>query len=67
MPSKTPPKNHHFLGLELSTEQLRAVVVDEYLDVVVAEQVDFDMEMPEYQCVPCSSPFFTRWVLTTNV
>ncbi|KIJ29777.1 hypothetical protein M422DRAFT_214834, partial [Sphaerobolus stellatus SS14] len=40
---------HHFLGLELSPEQLRAVVVDEHLDVLVAEQVDFDLDLPEYQ------------------
>jgi len=40
---------NHFLGFELSTEQLRAVVVDEHLDVLVAEQVDFDTDLPEYQ------------------
>ena len=51
MPSKTPPagKPIHFLGLELSTEQLRAVVVDEQLDLVAVEAVDFDTDLSEYQ------------------
>ncbi|KAF8530223.1 hypothetical protein BU17DRAFT_35794 [Hysterangium stoloniferum] len=48
MPPKSPP-SQHFLGIELSTEQLRVVVVDEHLDVVVAEAVDFDTDLPEYQ------------------
>jgi len=53
MPSKTPPagKPAHFLGLELSTEQLRAVIVDEQLDLVAVEAVDFDTDLSEYQCV----------------
>ncbi|KAF8579137.1 actin-like ATPase domain-containing protein [Ramaria rubella] len=51
MPSKTPPagKPTHFLGLELSTEQLRAVVVDEQLDLVAVEAIDFDTDLSEYQ------------------
>jgi xylulokinase len=51
MPSKTPPagKPIHFLGFELSTEQLRAVVVDEQLDLVAVEAVDFDTDLSEYQ------------------
>jgi xylulokinase len=51
MPPKSPSVPH-FLGIELSTEQLRAVVVDEHLDVIVADAVDFDTDLPEYQCVP---------------
>lgn len=39
----------HFLGLELATDQLRASIVDESLDLVGVECVDFDSELPEYQ------------------
>jgi xylulokinase len=39
-----------FLGLELSTDQLRAAIVDESLELVGVECVDFDTELPEYQC-----------------
>ncbi|KAF4582677.1 hypothetical protein EYR40_002600 [Pleurotus pulmonarius] len=38
-----------FLGLELATDQLRASIVDESLDLVGVECVDFDSELPEYQ------------------
>lgn len=38
-----------FLGLELAVDQLRATVVDENLELVGVECVDFDTEMPEYQ------------------
>ena len=38
-----------FLGLELATDQLRASVVDENLDLVGVEIVDFDSELPEFQ------------------
>jgi xylulokinase len=40
-----------FLGLELATDQLRASIVDESLDLVGVESVDFDSELPEYQYV----------------
>jgi xylulokinase len=40
-----------FLGLELSTDQLRAAIVDESLELVGVECVDFDTELSEYQCV----------------
>jgi hypothetical protein len=40
-----------FLGLELATDQLRASLVDESLDLVGVESVDFDSELPEYQYV----------------
>ncbi|KAF9244439.1 hypothetical protein BU15DRAFT_71425 [Melanogaster broomeanus] len=43
-----------FLGLELATDQLRASIVDESLELVGVECVDFDTELPEYQCVPSS-------------
>ncbi|KAF8063231.1 hypothetical protein FPV67DRAFT_1505659 [Lyophyllum atratum] len=38
-----------FLGLELATDQLRATIVDESLELVGVESVDFDTELPEYQ------------------
>lgn len=38
-----------FLGLELATDQLRASIVDESLELVGVECVDFDSELPEYQ------------------
>ncbi|KAI0643402.1 actin-like ATPase domain-containing protein [Trametes meyenii] len=46
-----PPKSLStlFLGLELATDQLRASIVDENLELVGVEVVDFDTEVPEYQ------------------
>jgi len=43
-----------FLGLELSTDQLRASIVDESLELVGVECVDFDVELPEFQCATTS-------------
>ncbi|EJT98275.1 hypothetical protein DACRYDRAFT_24727 [Dacryopinax primogenitus] len=37
-----------FLGLEWAVEGVRAVVVDEHLDIVVTEEVRFENELPEY-------------------
>ena len=51
-PSSTmPPKpgSSLFLGLELATDQLRASIVDENLELVGVESVDFDTELAEYQ------------------
>lgn len=48
-PQKTGPPL--FLGLELATDQLRASIVDETLELVGVESVDFDTELPEYQSV----------------
>lgn len=39
-----------FLGIELATDQLRASIVDESLELVGVESVDFDTELSEYQC-----------------
>ncbi|KAG8751529.1 hypothetical protein FRC12_012402 [Ceratobasidium sp. 428] len=39
----------HYLGLELSTEYLRACVLDEVLDVIHTACVEFDTDMPEFQ------------------
>ncbi|KAG9318826.1 hypothetical protein JVU11DRAFT_930 [Chiua virens] len=38
-----------FLGLELATDQFRASIVDESLELVGVECVDFDSELSEYQ------------------
>ena len=47
MPPKAP--SALFLGLELATDQLRASIVDENLELVGVEAVDFDTEISEYQ------------------
>lgn len=46
-----PPKGLSplFLGLELAVDQLRASIVDDSLELVGVEAVDFDSEIPEYQ------------------
>ncbi|PFH46292.1 hypothetical protein AMATHDRAFT_155735 [Amanita thiersii Skay4041] len=38
-----------FLGIELATDQLRASIVDESLELVGVECVDFDAELSEYK------------------
>ncbi|KAJ7723012.1 D-xylulose kinase [Mycena maculata] len=43
------PQGALFLGLELAVDQLRATLVDEALDLVGVECVDFDTELAEYQ------------------
>ena len=45
-----------FLGIELAIDQLRASIVDESLELVGVEYVDFDIELPEYQCVVILAP-----------
>ncbi|KAI0690374.1 actin-like ATPase domain-containing protein [Cytidiella melzeri] len=47
MPPKSAPSL--FLGLELATDQLRASIVDENLELVGVEAVDFDSELSEFQ------------------
>ncbi|KIY49659.1 actin-like ATPase domain-containing protein [Fistulina hepatica ATCC 64428] len=46
-----PPKSGSalFMGLELAVDQLRACLVDESLDLVHVESVDFDTEVSGYQ------------------
>jgi hypothetical protein len=64
LPSTAPA---HFLGLELSTEQLRATIIDDELNVVGVESVDFDTELPEYQCVTCKlSCVYIHSILTSR-
>ena len=46
-----------FLGIELATDQLRASLIDDSLELVGVECVDFDSELPEYKYVhPSVSP-----------
>jgi len=40
-----------FLGIELGIDQLRASIVDDTLELVGVESVDFDSELSEYKCV----------------
>ncbi|XP_064475236.1 xylulose kinase-like [Ornithodoros turicata] len=40
---------NHYLGLDLSTQQLKAVVVDDALKVVCEATVQFDNDLPEYR------------------
>lgn len=42
-------KSSLFLGIELATDQLRATLVDDNLELMGVECVDFDTEVPEYQ------------------
>jgi hypothetical protein len=48
MPPKASP---HFLGLQLSVDALRAAIVDEQLELVGSEQIDFDADFPEFKYV----------------
>ncbi|TDL15765.1 actin-like ATPase domain-containing protein [Rickenella mellea] len=43
------PQQAHFLGIELATDQLRAAVVDDALDLIGVACVDFDTDLPEFQ------------------
>lgn len=49
MPAPAKSGQSYFLGLELATDQLRASIVDENLELVGVEAVDFDTELSEYQ------------------
>ncbi|KAI0065084.1 actin-like ATPase domain-containing protein [Artomyces pyxidatus] len=49
MPAAAKGAQALFLGLELATDQLRATIVDENLELVGVEAVDFDTELSEYQ------------------
>lgn len=47
--SETIPRKSYFLGLDFSTQQLKAVVVDEKLEVLHEAAVNFDRNLPEYR------------------
>jgi xylulokinase len=49
MPGPSKSGQALFLGLELSTDQLRGTIVDENLELVGVEAVDFDTALSEYQ------------------
>lgn len=55
--SKTGPSL--FLGIELGIDQLRASIVDDTLELVGVECVDFDSELPEYKCVHTLSAWYS--------
>jgi hypothetical protein len=48
MPSDKTP---HFLALDLAVRCLRAVIVNDVLDVVASDQVEFDSELSHYGCL----------------
>ena len=52
---QSKPGSSLFLGIELATDQLRATLVDDNLELMGVECVDFDTEVPEYQSVFPSS------------
>jgi xylulokinase len=56
MPGPSKSGQALFLGLELSTDQLRATIVDENLELVGVEAVDFDTALSEYQLSPSLWP-----------
>ncbi|RXW18264.1 hypothetical protein EST38_g7592 [Candolleomyces aberdarensis] len=49
MPAASKSGPALFLGIELATDQLRASIVDESLELVGVECIDFDSELSEYQ------------------
>ncbi|KAF5319146.1 hypothetical protein D9619_008472 [Psilocybe cf. subviscida] len=49
MPAVSKTNTSLFLGIELGIDQLRASLLDETLELVGVECVDFDAELPEYQ------------------
>ncbi|KAF9484591.1 D-xylulose kinase [Pholiota conissans] len=49
MPSVPKSGPSFFLGIELGIDQLRASIVDESLELVGVECIDFDSELSEYQ------------------
>ncbi|GJJ14403.1 hypothetical protein Clacol_008667 [Clathrus columnatus] len=54
--SSPAPKALHYLGIDLTQDGIRAVVVDDALDVVVADSVMFDVA-PSTSPSPHSPPF----------
>nr|CAH0102245.1 unnamed protein product [Daphnia galeata] len=47
--AEVAPRRSYFLGLDFSTQQLKAVVVDEKLKVLHEAAVNFDRNLPEYR------------------
>ncbi|KAG8376193.1 hypothetical protein BUALT_Bualt09G0037700 [Buddleja alternifolia] len=44
------PQGAYFLGLDSSTQSLKATVLDANLNIVANEIVNFDSELPHYKC-----------------
>ncbi|MBW0471780.1 hypothetical protein O181_011495 [Austropuccinia psidii MF-1] len=38
----------YFLSLDLTTQRLGLIIVDEHLDVILADEINFDSDLPEY-------------------
>ena len=58
-----------FLGIELGIDQIRSSIVDDTLELVGVECVDFDSELPEYKCVSIfgSLQSFYLWPLLSSL
>lgn len=44
-------EHNYYLGLDLSTQQLKGIVVDDKLKQIALEKVDFDADFPAYKTV----------------
>lgn len=44
-------EHKYYLGLDLSTQQLKGIVIDENLKQITLEKVDFDADLPAYKTV----------------
>ena len=62
-----PTKSSLFLGIELATDQLRASLVDDNLELMGVECVDFDTEVPEYQYVSPSIFSLDTFLVATSL
>lgn len=39
----------YYLGLDLSTQQLKCTVIDEKHDIILEEAINFDRDLPEFK------------------
>lgn len=46
--SQSDYQRPYFLSFDLSTEKLRVQIIDDLLDVILADEVYFDVDLPEY-------------------
>jgi len=47
----SPVNNETYLGVDLSTQKLKAVIVNTNLDILVHAEVKFDADLPEYRTI----------------
>ncbi|KAH9810540.1 hypothetical protein DFH28DRAFT_902576 [Melampsora americana] len=50
--SQSDYQRPYFLSVDLSTEKLRVQIIDDLLDVILADEIYFDDDLPEYGRVP---------------